>query len=48
MLFTGQLSSSARLFLEGSKIFLLNIQKYEKYLEITTTDNACLQVLVRS
>lgn len=38
MLFTGQLSSSAKLFLEGSKIFWLNIQKIEKHLEITTND----------
>lgn len=47
MLFTGQLSSSARLFLGGSKKFLLNIQKFEKYLEITTKANVHLQVLVR-
>lgn len=48
MLFTGQLFSKARLFLVGSKQFLLDIQKFEKHLEITTEANVCVQVLVRS
>lgn len=48
MLFTGQLSCSARLFLEGSEKYLLNIQKFEKYLEVTTKADVHLQELVRS